>query len=222
VPAAPPADSGIDRGLVAAYGQDDRLSSWVAARSLMDVKGTPRQTAIAYLANFEETGSGNNTGAQSEFLYTSYSRLIAGQQGGKFSDLDLRTALHNALVISADVNDGINPIFGGMTSEVSNAARLGWGPAIKSYGGQFDAPSEFTARMRGLLDRNAIPWQTQTPKVDVGGGGTIGGFLSRRDMTVIDFGVPIMSMHSPYEMSSKVDVWNFYRLMHAFYQWDGK
>lgn len=222
VPASPPADSGIDRGLVAAYGQDDRLSSWVAARSILDVKGTPKQTAIAYVTNFEEEGSGNNTGAQSEFLYTTYARLIAGQQGGKYSDLDLRTALHDALVISADVNDGINPIFGGMTSEVSNAARLGWGPAIKTYGGQFDAPSELTARLRALLDRSAIPWQTQTPKVDVGGGGTIGGFLARHDMNVIDFGVPIMSMHSPYEMSSKIDVWNFYRLMHAFYQWDGK
>lgn len=222
VPAAPPADSGIDRGLVAAAGQDDRLSSWCAARSILDVKGTPRQTAMAYLTNFEEEGSGNNTGAQSEFLYTTYARLIAGQQGGKYSDLDLRTALRNSLVISADTNDGINPIFGSTTSEVSNAARLGWGPAVKTYGGQFDAPSELTARLRGLLDRNAIPWQTQTPKVDVGGGGTIGGFLARHDMNVIDFGVPIMSMHSPYEMSSKIDVWNFYRLMHAFYQWDGK
>jgi aspartyl aminopeptidase len=222
VPAAPPADSGIDRGLVAAAGQDDRLSSWCAARSILDVKGTPRQTAMAYLTNFEEEGSGNNTGAQSEFLYTTYARFIAAQQGAKYNDLDLRTALRNAYVISADTNDGVNPIFGSTTSEVSNAARLGWGPAIKTYGGQFDAPSELTARLRALLDRNAIPWQTQTPKVDVGGGGTIGGFLARHDMNVIDFGVPIMSMHSPYEMSSKVDVWNFYRLMAAFYLWDGK
>jgi aspartyl aminopeptidase len=222
VPAAPPADSGIDRGLVAAYGQDDRLSSWCAAHSILDVKGTPRQTAMAYLTNFEETGSGNNTGAQSEFLYTTYARMIAAQQGGKYNDLDLRTALRNAYVISADTNDGINPIFGSLTSEVSNAARLGWGPAVKMYGGQFDAPSEYIARMRALMDRNAIPWQTQTPKVDIGGGGTIGGFLARHDMNVIDFGVPIMSMHSPYEMSSKVDVWNFVRLMHAFYEWDGK
>jgi aspartyl aminopeptidase len=221
VPANPPADSGIDRGLVAAFGQDDRLSSWCAARSIMDEKGTPKYTSVAYLTNFEETGSGNNTGAQSEFMATTYARLISAQQGGKYNDLDLRTALQNGTVISADANDGINPLFGEMTSESSNAARIGYGVAYKAYGGQFDPPSELTAKMRGLLDRNGIPWQTQTPKVDIGGGGTIGGFLSRRDMSVIDFGVPLLSMHSPYEMSSKVDVWNFYRFMSAFYQWDG-
>ncbi len=222
VPANGPADSGIDRGMVAAFGQDDRLSSWCAARSIMDLKGTPRFTAVAALTNFEEGGSGNNTGAQSEWFVTVYAQLIAAQQGGKMADLDLRTALRNGVVISADANDGINPIFGEMTSEGSNAARLGYGVSLKPYGGAFNAPSELVARMRALLDKNAIPWQTQTPRVDVGGGGTIGGFFSRRDMSVIDFGVPLLSMHSPYEMSSKVDVWNFYRFMGAFYQWDGK
>jgi aspartyl aminopeptidase len=88
---------------------------------------------------------------------------------------------------------------------------------IKLYGEGFDAPSEYTAKIRGLLDRSGIPWQTHTYKVDVGGGGTIGGFMSREDMEVIDFGVPLLSMHSPFEMSSKVDVWNFYRTMSVFY-----
>ena len=222
VPSAAPADSGIDRGMVAAYGQDDRLSSWCAVRAIIEMKSTPRYTAMAYLTNFEESGSGNTTGAQSEFFWTMYARLIAAQQGGRYSDLDLRTALRNGVVISADANDGINPVFGEATSESSNASLTGFGVAYKSYGGQFDPPSELVARMRGLLDRNRIPWQTQTPRVDVGGGGTIGGFFSRRDMSVIDFGVPLLSMHSPYELSSKVDVWNFYRFMGVFYQWDGK
>ena len=217
VPAAPPADVGIDRGLVGAYGQDDRLSSYCAAQAIMDLKDTPRHTAMAYLSNFEEAGSVNNTGAGSEFLSSTFAHLIGAQRGASYNDLDLRRALHNAQVISADCNDGVNPIFP-QTSERSNAAQLGYGVTIKRYGRGFDANSEFTARMRALLDQNQIPWQTQTPKVDVGGGGTIGGFMSAQDMEVIDFGVPLLSMHATFEMSSKVDVWNFHRFMLAFYR----
>jgi aspartyl aminopeptidase len=216
VPAAHPADVGFDRGLVGAYGQDDRLSSYCAARAIIDMKGTPKFTAIAYLSNFEEVGSVNNTGAGSQFLNASIARMVGAQRGSAYNDLDLRRALHNSEVISADANDGINPIFP-FTAEATNAARLGYGVTIKLYGEGFDAPSEFTAKIRGLLDRNNIPWQTHTYKVDVGGGGTIGGFMSNQDMEVIDFGVPLLSMHSPFEMSSKVDVWNFYRTMSVFY-----
>lgn len=216
VPAAHPADVGFDRGLVGAYGQDDRLSSFCAVRAIEDLQGTPPHTALAYLSNFEEVGSVNNTGAGSRFLTDTIAQLAAAQRGSAYSDLDLQRALHNAQVISADTDDGINPIFPN-TEEPSNAARLGYGVAIKLYGAGFNAPSEYTAQLRALMDRNRIPWQTQTPKVGVGGGGTIGGFMSREDMEVIDMGVPLLSMHAPYEMSSKVDVWNFYRTMSAFY-----
>jgi len=217
VPLAEPRDVGIDRGLVGAYGQDDRLSSYCAATALIDLKGTPRFTALAYLSNFEEVGSVNNTGAASEFLNSTYARLISAQRSAAYNDLDLRTALRNAQVVSADTNDGINPIFP-QTQEASNAARLSYGVTIKQYGRGFNANSEFTAKIRGVLDQNQIPWQTQTPKVDVGGGGTIGGFMSAQDMEVIDLGVPLLSMHATFEMSSKVDVWNFYRFMLAFYR----
>jgi aspartyl aminopeptidase len=216
VPATHPADVGFDRGLIGSYGQDDRVSSYCAARAIIDMKGTPKFTALAYLSNFEEVGSVNNTGAGSEFLNTTFARLIGAQRGSGFNDLDLRRALHNSQVISADATDSLNPIFPS-SSEPTNAARLGYGVAIKLYGEGFDPPSEFTAKIRALLDRNGIPWQTHMYKVDVGGGGTIGGFMSREDMEVIDFGVPLLSMHSPYEMSSKVDVWNFYRTMSVFY-----
>jgi len=217
VPATPPADVGVDGGLVGGYGQDDRLSSYCAARAILAVKGTPRYSSLAYLSNFEEVGSVNNTGAASQFLNSTLARLIAAQRGRDYSDLDLRSALHNSQVISADTNDGINPIFLSVTSEETNAARLGDGVTIKRYGRGFDANSEFTAHIRGILEQNHIPWQTQTPKVDVGSGGTIGGFMSQQDMEVIDLGVPLLSMHSPFEMSSKVDLWNFYRFMQAFY-----
>jgi aspartyl aminopeptidase len=216
VPAANPADVGLDRGLVGAYGQDDRLSSYCAATAILNLKGTPKFTAMAYLSNFEEEGSVNNTGAGSQFLNATFAQLISAEKGPSYNDLDLRGALRNSQVISADANDGINPIFPG-TSEATNAARLGYGVAIKLYGGGFNATSEYTAKIRALMDKNAIPWQTHTYKVDGAGGGTIGGFMSREDMDVIDLGVPLLSMHSPFEMSSKVDVWNFYRTMTAFY-----
>jgi len=217
VPSAPPQDVGIDRGLVGAYGQDDRLSSYCAARAVLDLSGTPKKTALAYLSNFEEEGSVNNTGAASQFYNNALAKLVAAERGAKYTDLDLREALRRSEVISADVNDGINPIFTSQTSEATNAARLGYGVTIKKYGAGFDANSEFTARIRSILDKGGIAWQTQTPKVEGYSGGTIGGFLSAWDMEVIDIGVPLLSMHSPFEMSSKVDVWSFYRLMSAFY-----
>ena len=216
VPARMPQDVGIDRGLTGGYGQDDRLSSYCAARAALDVKGTPKKTVIAYLTNHEEAGSVNNTGARSEFFNGAVGRLIAAQKGKDYTDLDLRAALRASDVISADTNDGINPLFAS-TSEPTNAAKMGYGPAIKRYGRGFDGNSEFIARIRGVLDRSSIPWQTQTPKVGVGGGGTIGQFFSDWDMEVIDMGVPLLSMHSTFEISSKVDTWNFYRFMSAFF-----
>jgi aspartyl aminopeptidase len=216
VPAAQPADVGLDRSMIGAYGQDDKLSSYCAARAIIDMRGTPRFTSLAYVANFEEVGSVNNTGAASQFLNSAFAQLVGAERGTQYNDLDLRHALRNSEVISADTNDGINPLFP-ETSEASNAAKLSYGVTVKKYGRGFDATSEFTAKIIAILDRNNIPWQTQTPKVDVGGGGTIGGFMSREDMDVIDFGIPLLSMHATYEMSSKVDLWNFYRFMKAFY-----
>ena len=215
VPATQPADVGLDLGLTGSWGQDDKLSSYVAARGLFDLKGTPSRTAIAYVTNFEEVGSVNNTGAGSQFIDTLYTQLVDAQSSPA-SALAVRTALRNAEVLSADCNDGINPLFP-RTSEESNAAIVGYGVTIKRYGGGFDPNSEFTARILHILDANRIPWQTQTPKVEVGGGGTIGGFLSARNMEVLDVGIPLLSMHATYEMSSKVDLWEFYRFFSAFY-----
>lgn len=215
VPAANPADVGIDRGLVGAYGQDDRLSCYCAVRAVTEITGVPRHTAMAYLSNFEEVGSVNNTGAASQFLNSTLARLVAAERGSVYTDLDLRQALRNSEVISADTNDAVNPIFP-QTSEPSGAARLGFGATIKKYGPGFDANSEFIAKIRALLDRTGIAWQTQTPKVDGYSGGTIGGYLSAQEMEVIDMGVPLLSMHAPFEMSSKVDVWSFYRFMTVF------
>ena len=216
VPATTPRDVGLDKALTAAYGQDDRLCSFVAVNSIVTLSGQPAFTSIAYLTDNEETGSINNTGAQSSFLSGLYGRLVEAQLGTTFNENETRKALHNAQVISADVNDGISPLFPSL-SETSNAARLGFGVAIKRYGRSFDANSEFTARIRKILDDNSIPWQTASYKVESGGGGTIGGFMSKEDMEVIDIGIPILSMHSTYEISSKIDVWNLGRFFTAFY-----
>jgi aspartyl aminopeptidase len=215
VPATLPADVGIDKGLTGSWGQDDKALSYAAARSILDLKGTPKKTAMAYITNFEETGSINNTGANSQFLDTVFTELLDAQKKDATA-LQVRTALRNAAVLSADCNDGVNPLFP-QNSENSNAAVVGYGVAIKRYGAGFDPNAEFTARVIRLLDKNGIAWQTQTPKVEVGGGGTIGGFLSARNMEVLDVGVPLLSMHAPYEMSSKVDHWSIYRFFGAFY-----
>jgi aspartyl aminopeptidase len=215
VPATQPADVGIDGGLIGSWGQDDKLSAYASTRSLFDLKGTPKKSAFAYITNFEEVGSVNDTGAGSEFLDSAFTALIDAQ-AKPATALNVRNALAHAEVLSADTNDGVNPIFP-QNSENSNAAVVGYGVAIKRYGAGFDPNSEFTARVLHLLDSNHIAWQTQTPKVDVGGGGTIGGFLSMRNMEVLDVGIPLLSMHSTYEMSSKVDVWSYYRFMLAFY-----
>lgn len=217
VPASEPRDAGFDRALTASYGQDDKLSSYVAARALLDLAETPRYTSIAYLTNNEEVGSVNNTGAASISLNVVYGELVGAQRGRDFNENDLRAALRHSQVVSADTNDSLNPLFPQL-AEPLNVARLHYGVCIKRYGRGFDANSEFTARIRKLLDDNHIPWQTASYKVDVGGGGTIGGFMSQQDMEVVDMGVPLLSMHATMEMSSKVDVWNFYRFMRAFYE----
>jgi aspartyl aminopeptidase len=218
IPATQPADVGIDGGLVGSWGQDDKLSAYSASRSIFDLKGTPKKTAFAYVTNFEEIGSVNNTGAGSQFLDSALTSLIDAQ-AKPATALDVRTALVHTEVLSADTNDGVNPLFP-QNSENSNAAIVGYGVTIKRYGAGFDPNSEFTAHVLHILDSNHIAWQTQTPKVDVGGGGTIGGFLSMRNMEVLDIGIPLLSMHSTYEMSSKVDIWSYYRFMLAFYSAD--
>lgn len=218
VPATLPGDVGIDKGLTGSWGQDDKALSYAATRSILDLKGTPKKTAVVYVTDFEEIGSPNNTGAGSQFIDSLFTMLLDAQTPGATA-LQVRHALRNAEVLSADCNDGINPLFP-QNSEASNAAIVGYGVTIKRYGAGFDPNSEFTARILRTLDTNKIPWQTQTPKVEVGGGGTIGGFLSARNMEVLDVGIPLLSMHAPYEMSSKVDLWDMYRFFGAFYLMD--
>jgi aspartyl aminopeptidase len=215
-PNEPPADAGLDRALIGAYGQDDRLLSYVALRALLDFDGTPDRTSLVYLTNNEEVGSVNNTGAVSQFFDSVLARLLQAELGARFNDAALRTAKDASEMISADCNTGINPNFPQL-QEPDNAARLGYGVAVKMYGHGFNPNSEFAARVIGWLNRQHIPWQTSTYVEGIGGGGTIGYFFSAQNIEVMDLGVPLLSMHSPYELSSKVDDWEMYRAMRAFF-----
>ena len=217
VPAMAPRDVGLDRSLMAIYGQDDKLSSYTALRAIIE-QGTPKTTSLAYLVDNEEVGNVNNTGANSTYLVDLMSELIHRQRGDAYSDYDLRQALRKTKVVSSDVNPGIHPSFPDVW-EAGNAPRLGFGVNLKLYGGGFNANSEFIAWNRAYLDASDIAWQTATYKGRASGG-TIGKTLSQNNMEVIDYGVPVLSIHSTYAVSSKVDVHMLYRAMDAFYRYD--
>ena len=216
VPAMPPRDVGFDRSLMAIYGQDDKLSSYAALRAILE-QDKPNKTVLAFLVDNEEVGNVNNTGAKSTYLVDLMSELIYRQRGDAYSDHDLRKALRNTKVVSADVNPGIHPTWPEVW-EAGNAPRLGFGVNLKLYGGGFNANSEFIAWTRAYFDDAGIAWQTATYKGRASGG-TIGNSLSKDNMEVIDYGVPVLSIHSTYAVSSKVDVHMLYRAMNAFYRY---
>ncbi len=217
VPAMAPRDVGFDRSLMAIYGQDDKLSSYTALRAIIE-QDTPKTTSLAYLVDNEEVGNVNNTGANSTYLVDLMSELIHRQRGDAYSDYDLRQALRKTKVVSSDVNPGINPSYPDVW-EAGNAPRLGFGVNLKLYGGGFNANSEYIAWNRAYLDAAGVAWQTATYKGRASGG-TIGKSLSQNNMEVIDYGVPVLSIHSTYAVSSKVDVHMLYRAMDAFYRYD--
>jgi aspartyl aminopeptidase len=217
VPAMEPRDVGFDRGLMAIYGQDDRLSGYAALRAIVDSDSSgPDITSIAYLVDNEEVGNVNNTGSDSTYLVDLMGRLVYLEMGEHYQDHWLRRALRATKVLSSDVNPGIHPIWPDAW-EPTNAPRLGYGVNFKLYGRGFNANSEYTAWIRKLLDDAGVPWQIATYKVGPAGGGTIGGTLSDDNMEVIDVGVPVLSIHTPYSVSSKVDVYHLYRAMRAFF-----
>ena len=215
VPAGPPRDMGFNRGLITAYGQDDRLASYAAMRAVATVDN-PQKTTMAFLVDNEEVGNRNNTGARSDHFADLLSRLLYAELGSDYREPLFRNALRNTRFISIDVNPGVNPMNPGAW-ELGNAPKLGYGVNLKLYGQGNNANSEFVAWTRALLDGNDIPWQTSTYKVGSAGGGTIGGEFSSQNIEVIDFGVPLLSIHTPFAVSSKVDVYNLYRAAQAFF-----
>jgi len=212
VPATEPRDLGLDRALVAAYGQDDRATAYVSLRSIAEI-GTPAHTVVAYAVNNEETASWN-TRVGSAWFTTLVSELIASQSGD-FDDLVLRRAYANTEVLVSDTTTALNPLFPGPQNE-DLTSRLGYGMVVKEYGAGREANSEFFAKIRGMLDASGVKWQTHS--YDAGyGGGTIAAWFAGQNMDVIDVGIGIVSMHSPLEVSSKVDVWELYKGFQSFF-----
>lgn len=217
VPAFPVSDVGFDRSLVGGYGQDDRVCAYTAVKAIFDCE-SPKKTAVTMLADKEETGSEGNTGMQSAFLEYFIEDLAScfGTTG--------RKVLSNSSCLSADVNASLDPTFADVHDK-KNAALCGYGTCIAKYtgsrgkGGTSDASAEFVNKITRLLEKNGIQWQIgELGKVDGGGGGTVAMFLANLGMDVIDLGVPVLSMHAPFEVTAKIDVYESYRAILSFFK----
>ena len=215
VPAARSCDIGFDRSLIGSYGQDDRVCAYPALTAVLEVEN-PQKTAIAILADKEEIGSSGNTGLESDFLRFCIGDLAKMQEG------DVTKALRNSKCLSADVNAGIDPTFQDVM-ERKNASFLNYGVVVTKYtgargkSGTSDASAEYVAEVRALLDNAGIVWQTgELGKVDIGGGGTVAMFIANMGVDVVDLGVPVLSMHAPFETTAKFDVYMCYRAMYEF------
>lgn len=214
VPAFKARDVGFDRSLIGAYGQDDRICAYAALQAILDVKN-PEHTVMSFFVDKEEIGSEGNASAQaSVFLRSLIRRLDA--------NVDIDSVLLKSKVISADVQSAVTPNYTDVF-ELKNASSLGNGVVMSKYtghGGKYsanDASAEYVAEIRALLDKAQVPWQTgELGKVDKGGGGTVAKYFSRLGMDVVDLGAPVLSMHSPYEVTSKVDLYSSYLAYLAF------
>ena len=223
VPAAKARDVGLDRGLIGAYGHDDRICAYTSLMAILDLDQTPKTTAICFLVDKEETGSAGSTGLQSRYLEYFMDELVAKTRRGDYSSRIVRKCLWNSRALSSDVNAGINPLFKSVHDE-QNASRLGHGLVLTKYTGSRgksmtnDADAEFVAELRALFDDAGIKWQTgMLGKVDEGGGGTVAMFLAHYGIRTIDAGAALLSMHSPMEIASKFDIYEIYRAYRAFY-----
>lgn len=221
VPAFRAGDVGLDRGLVGGYGQDDRVCSYTGLRALLDLEGVPSKTAVCYLSDKEEIGSVGNTGARANWLENFVLELCHAWDPS-YEMIALRRSLGNTRFLSADVTAAFDPCYPEVY-EKGNSAFAGSGVAIAKYtgsrgkSGASDASAELVASVADVFDRENIPWQiAELGKVDAGGGGTIAQFMTDIGMDVLDCGVPVISMHSPYEVTSKADVYWTYRAYRAF------
>lgn len=215
VPTFKAKDIGFDRNLVGAYGQDDRVCAFTSLMATVDVQN-PTKTVVTILADKEEIGSDGNTGLNSSYLKYFIADLA------KPYGVEGRTVLSNSTCLSADVNAGMDPTFPEVL-EKNNCTYLNYGVGLTKYtgsrgkGGTSDASAEFVSEVTRMLDAENVIWQMgELGKVDQGGGGTVAMYIASLDVDVIDVGVPVLSMHSPYEVTSKLDVYMAYRAFCAY------
>ncbi|MGB9815314.1 MAG: aminopeptidase [Thermoplasmata archaeon] len=219
VPASQPRDVGLDRSMLGAYGQDDRICAYTSVRALLDSK--PENNTIVILFDKEEIGSDGNVGAQSNLVEYVITKVLDAS-GRDYSYGKLLDIMHSSKVISADVNAVVNPLFK-QVHDMNNAARAGNGVIVTKYtgsGGKYsssEAQAELMAEIRNIFDSKGVIYQFGLlGKVDEGGGGTVAKYLARYGMNVVDIGPGLLSMHSPFEVVSKLDLWSAYRGYRAF------
>lgn len=216
VPSFKAKDVGFDRSMIGSYGHDDRVCAYTAFRATVDFEGTPKHTAVTVLTDKEETGSDGNTGLCSSYLKYFIEDLAAefGQDG--------RTVMSASQCLSADVNAAFDPTYADVY-ERNNCAFINKGVCVTKYtgargkSGTSDASAEFVGTIRNLLDKENVIWQTgELGKVDIGGGGTVAAYIANLNIDTIDVGVPVLSMHAPFEIVSKIDTYMAYRAFSVF------
>lgn len=220
VPAGESRDVGLDGSLLGDYGQDDRVCVYTALQALLACE-QPEQTLICLFLDKEETGSSGATGMQSDFFPWVIEMLLQRMPGASVTQL--RQCLWNSYALSADVVPALDPLFPEV-HDADNAARLGGGMVLSKYTGAGgknltnDADAEYLALLQHMLDSHALRWQNGLlGKVDEGGGGTIARFLAQHGPCVVDAGVPLLSMHSPFEVSAKSDIWQTFQGYRHFF-----
>ena len=220
VPAGPSRDSGLDRSMIAGYGHDDRSCAYTSLIALLDTKKV-KNTACCILVDKEEIGSVGATGAQSLFFENAIAKLAA-LAGSNHPLWEARLAMENSKMLSSDVSAGYDPLYASV-SDPKNVAYLGEGLVFNKYTGARgksgcnDSMAEYYAFIRKTMDEANVNWQNaELGKVDQGGGGTIAYILGNYNMNVIDAGIPVLNMHAPMEIVSKVDVYEAYLGYKAF------
>ena len=217
VPAYTVDDIGFDRSMIGGYGHDDRVCSYPALQAILDIDEAPEYTAITVLTDKEETGSDGNTGLNSSYLKYFVEDLA------RLEGFEGRDVLRNSKCLSADVNAAFDPTWSSVF-EKNNASFINNGVCVTKFtgargkSGTSDASAEFCAWVGNLLDENGVLWQTgELGKVDGGGGGTVAMYIANMDVDTIDVGVPVLSMHAPYEIVSKIDVYSAYKAFLTFF-----
>ncbi len=215
VPAFKAKDIGFDRNLLGAYGQDDRVCAFTSLMATIETQN-PTKTVVTILSDKEEIGSDGNTGLNSAYLKYFIADLA------KPYGVDGRTVLANSTCLSADVSTAVDPTFQDVT-EKNNSTYANYGVGLVKYtgvrgkGGTSDASAEFVAKVTQMLDAENVIWQMgELGKVDQGGGGTVAMYIAALDVDVLDIGVPVLSMHSPFEVTSKLDVYMAYRAFKVY------
>ena len=220
VPAFRARTLGLDESLIAAYGQDDKVCVYTSLRAILNIEN-PERTAICLFSDKEEIGSMGNTGMESHVFDTFISELLNKSRINRPNLLD--KVFCNSRMLSADVDAGSDPLYASVTDH-HNAGLMGYGVSLNKYtgargkSGSSDANAEYVAFVRRIFNQNNVQYQlAELGKVDVGGGGTIAYILANKGVDVIDCGVPVLSMHAPYEVTSKFDVYSAYMAYTTFF-----